>query len=156
MALSTAYYILEVSSDPKLFDALGQILSTVSVTQDEELLLKRFHCEIVEQIKSLATAYLLTFEEADEETQIYCHNQFKEQLGYFWIELQSEWIRFNNLANFKLSLKGEYDPISMSKASICSLFLQPLAVALDDDLVDANVVFLKSLLKRARLKDSTD
>jgi len=76
--------------------------------------------------------------------------EFINQLSYWWLKVQSEWIRFNNLGNFKHTMLHQEDEILNCKAAICSFFLEPVAQHLDKKLIRDNIAFLKNMVRRSQ------
>jgi len=85
----------------------------------------------------------------DEELEE-VNNEIQTQLIYWWLEIQSEWIRYNNMLNFKSSMLEEADKVLQAKASICSFFLNPVAKLLDKDTINKNMEYLASLVERSQ------
>jgi hypothetical protein len=80
--------------------------------------------------------------------------QFRIQLNYWWLGIQSDWIRFNNLMNYKQAIMGERDPVLQFKGSVCSFFLDSVSQYLDEQELEANMQNLKNLVKRSQFSNS--
>lgn len=154
MHLHAAHSILDLCLDSGLKNTLDLIFETLSTSETEKEKLTNYYYDIHDELKELATSYLSIIEELDESDAESCENQFMEQLSYLWIHLQSDWIRHNNFSNFKFSFTSENDKITQGKASICSIFLQPIGKILDPAILDQNMSFIRSLLNRSLLSTS--
>lgn len=154
MSLGKAYQLLEICASEELVGLAERVLANLQLNEAQRGEAILFHHSVLHDLRQLSTTFILCMDGIDDNDMIdYCGGQFEEQVGYFWIELQSEWIRNNNLANFKLALNGEDDQLIQAKAAICSFFLEPVARLLRRDLVEHSFAFLSGLLERVYLKD---
>lgn len=150
MPKQTAIRILDFCSSPKLSQALDSIIATVNANSEDEMVIKGFFDTILEELTSMSEIYLESLYSISDVNDIAAlKEQFQEQLSYFWISIQSKFIRLNNFGNFKFSLFQEDDRITQAKASICSLFLEPIGKEIQIELLESQLLFIKSLLKRA-------
>ncbi len=144
--------ILQFCKNPKLRERVDEIISNTKCNEDQQLEINNFfESRIVDLYKSakafdVVSSDLGLFEEELTELE----SQFRAQLNYWWIEIQSEWIRLNNLLNYKIAIKGERDPVLQAKASICTFLLSPVAQFLDQEELGANLDYLKSLIVRCQ------
>lgn len=154
MSLGKAHQLLEICESDELTNLAERVLVGLHLNEAQRDEAIQFHHSVLHDLRKLSITFISCIEGIDDcEIIDYCSDQFEEQVGYFWIELQSEWIRNSNLANFKLALNGEDDQLIQAKAAICSFFLEPLARLVRRDLVESSFAFLTGLLERVYLKD---
>jgi len=146
--------LLKICTNPKLQEALDSILLEAKNDSQTIESIQVYYTRIRTELEDLANDYSKapTNIHANEITANY--KFFQEQLSYLWFRLISDWIRYNNLANYKLMYEEKEDFIMQSKAAICSFFIQPLGVLLDKEIVKENLDFVYKLLDRSEL--STD
>lgn len=144
--------IIAFCKNPKLRERVDEIIAATNSNADQKKEINTFFdARIIDLYKS-ARSYDLVQADMDfsEEEKEEIAAQFRAQLNYWWIEIQSEWIRCNNLLNYKLAIKGERDPVLQAKASICTFLLSPVAKFLDEQELSANLEYLKSLIVRCQ------
>jgi len=146
--------LLKICTNPKLQEALDSILIKAEQDLSAVETIQVYYSWIRTELEELASDYLNTPTNVHTNEIIANESFFKEQLSYLWIRLQSDWIRYNNLANFKLLIEDKEDFTLQSKAAICSFFIQPIGLLLDKEIVNENLEFVYNLLNRSEL--STD
>lgn len=149
---NVASEILEFCKNPNLRNRVDEIIAHSKPTEEEKKeIIQFFDRHIVELYKNALEFSIITSDMDlmdDEKEEI--EQQFLGQLNYWWLEIQSEWIRFNNLLNYKLAIKQERDTVLSVKASICTFFLSPVSKFLNVEELEVNINFLKSLITRSQ------
>lgn len=155
-SIPTTQSVINFCGGSEMPEQVEQIITGLEMSEENSELAQQFYEDHMVELYRMALEFSLEkkphkltedeIREVDEE--------FKNQLSLWWLEMQSEWIRFNNLLNFKTAVLGATDQILQAKASICSYFLQPVAELLDTQKVSMNVKQLKNLVKRAKFTSS--
>jgi hypothetical protein len=146
--------LLKICSNPKLQEALDSILVEAKNHSGSVEVIQTYYSRIRSETEDLAKDYLIAPNDLDP-SEVEANNKFfNEQLAYLWCRLISDWVRYNNLANYKLMFGDTEDFALQSKAAICSFFIQPLGLLIDKELLKNNLNFIYTLLDRSEL--STD
>lgn len=154
----TAGKIVELCGNNGLQNKINRVINQFELNREEKKEIRKFAESHLVDLYKMGLEYALAADDdhysAEEKEQM--EYEFLNQLNYWWIELQSEWIRYNNLMNYKMVIRGESDPVLEAKGSMCSLFLQPISRYLNGDELRINIQTLQDLLNRSRYDDMYD
>lgn len=146
--------ILDFTNSPEIQLEYKELMQQMSLTESDKTKARSYFEDTLVNIYKMALEYKLNINEIeDPEVADHFEQEFNNQLCFFWLELQSEWVRLNNLINFKLNVKQEEDLLMQAESSICSLFLNPLANYIDTETVEASLASLEQLLERAKFSN---
>ncbi len=147
-----AKQVMDYLDGDQLRQEIKKIVDQIDTTIENKAQITKYSDAVIADLYKTAVehATFVEHESLSENELDEMQEQFKQQLGYWWIELQSEWIRYNNLMNYKIAIKNEVDPILQAKGSICSVFLGPIAGFLNRDYLDNNMDYLKGLIERCQ------
>lgn len=147
-----ANHVMDYLNGDDLKNEIVGIIDKINASKNEQNQITKYsEALIVDLYKTaLEHANFIEHESLAKDEIIEMQQRFKEQLGFWWIELQSEWIRLNNLLNYKIAIHNEVDPILQGKSSVCSVFLGPIAGFLDKNDLDNNMDYLKGLIERSQ------
>lgn len=151
---SNIQQILDFTNSSEIQFEYKELTQQIDLSKNDLEKARNYFEDTLVSIYKMALEYKLNINEIDdEEVAEHFEQEFNNQLCFFWLELQSEWVRLNNLVNFKLNVKQEEDPLMQAKSSICSLFLNPLANYIDAETVEASLASLEQLLQRAKFSN---
>ena len=108
--------LLGVVSDEFLHDLLERATASYRLTDTDEQRVLRYAQVKVEGIQSLARAL-----NSDEDVE-----ELHESLVTIWIELRSEWSRYNKTVNYRRLIHDEDDHVSAILGAICSGILSSI------------------------------
>ena len=116
--------LLKICSNPKLQEALDSILVEAKNHSGSVEVIQTYYSRIRSETEDLAKDYLIAPNDLDP-SEVEANNKFfNEQLAYLWCRLISDWVRYNNLANYKLM------GVDASKADVfCTSFEDILKLA---------------------------
>ena len=148
----TASKIVSLCGNNGLQKKVRDVVKNFELTDEERKKIKQFAETHLVDLYKMGLEYSLSLSDDDyaEDEKEHMESDFNTQLNYWWIEMQSEWIRYNNLINYKMMIKGESDPVLEAKGSICSLFLEPVAKLLDTEELKTNINNLQTLVERSK------
>jgi hypothetical protein len=153
MFLNDVYEIKNLCANPNLVKALERTIIAVNADEKSATTIRIYFNSLLNELLDVVESFIISIDSISINEHEYCINQYQEQVAYFWIKLQSDWIRYNNMANFNLAYKGEDDIISQAKAAISSFFIQPIGERLEPENISKNVEFINLMLKRSKLSD---
>jgi len=144
--------ILEFTSNTNFSRKIQTVINHLDLDSDDREKIHQYYKKRMISLYEMALDFSLNnvkikLSEADKQ---HIDNETQAQLNYWWLEIQSEWIRYNNLLNFKTAILGKTDKILQAKASVTSYFLNPTAKLLDEDLLNKNMEYLVSLVERSQ------
>jgi hypothetical protein len=148
--------IMELCSGDILAGKARTVIQHLDLTGDAKEEVEDFFENRLVDLYKMSLQFSLESQDAqhleDEMEEI--QHQFRIQLNYWWLGVQSEWIRYNNMMNYKQAFMGEKDLVLQSKGSICSYFLDSLSRYLDERELEANMQNLQNLVKRSQFSES--
>jgi len=146
--------ILAFCGESELEDDVISIAEHMGFSDDQKQELVDYFQDRMIQLYSMSLEYSLKKEDMEfgKDEREYIEKEFLKQLNFWWLEVQSEWIRLNNLSNFKSDIMGKADKMLQAKASVCSRFLNPVAKHLDSETLQSNMDYLLTLVKRSQLE----
>mgnify|MGYP006433333151 CR=1 FL=1 len=146
--------ILNFCSESDLEDKVNSIAEHMGFSDEQKQELVDYFQDHMSQLYSMSLEYSLkkSDKEYGDEERDYVEEEFTNQLNFWWLETQSEWVRLNNLSNFKSGILGQTDKMLQAKASVCSHFLNPVAKHLDSEVLESSMDFLLTLVKRSQLE----
>jgi hypothetical protein len=147
--------IMDLCSGNTLQKQVSRVIKHLQLQGEEKDEVESFFETRLVDLYKMSLQFSLESDEDDhEEAEIdEIHRQFRIQLNYWWLGVQSDWIRYNNLMNYKQAFMGEKDRVLQSKGSICSYFLDSVSRYLDEKELEANMQNLKNLVKRSEFSD---
>ena len=144
--------ILEFISNKEVPKKAREVVDHMELDQSDRNEVLSFYKKRMVELYEMGLDYSLKefdIELQDQEMED-INNEVQTQLIYWWLEIQSEWIRYNNMLNFKSAMLGESDKVLQAKASICSFFLNPVGELLDKDIINKNMEYLAGLVERSK------
>lgn len=146
--------ILEFCSESELEDNVISIADHMGFSGDGRQELIDYFQDRMIQLYSMSLEYSLKKEDKEysDDERTYIEEEYVKQLNFWWLEVQSEWIRLNNLLNFKSDILDKPDKMLQAKASVCSQFLNPIAKHLDSDTLQSNMDYLLTLVERSQFE----
>lgn len=146
--------ILDFCNDPEIQMEYKRVIKGAKIDDSQLKKARAYFEDTLVTVYKMALEYKMNLVELDDDDMAsHFEQEFNNQLCFFWLELQSEWVRLNNLMNFKLNVKQEEDYLMQVKSSICSIFLNPLANYIDSETIKASLNSLEQLLERAKFSD---
>lgn len=146
--------VLTFCSQSNISKKVNQVNEHLDLTGDDKEQVLTFYKSRMIDLYTMGLDFSLNDfdlnESFDDDELDEIEKQFQAQLNYWWLEVQSEWIRYNNLLNFKSAILGEQDLVLQAKASVCSYFLNPVAEMLDEELLQQNMDYLVKLVERSQ------